>query len=389
MPRKKKEEDGGTTKKVGTLESLNKIFGNHKLSEMSTPTDEDFDVPRISWGYPEIDEITGGGCPEGVITVIWGPEKSGKSSLAVKCLAEAQAMGKKGFYYDLERGVNKEFATSLGLNLRDETVIIRPQTEDDTAEKVIDVICDIIKLTDIDVIVLDSVSALVPKNVQEGSSEDNHVGLIARILSQSFGKVSSLIGTYKKTLIIISQEREVIGARTSVGMPTPKMMTGGKSLKFYNSLTMYVKARNYTKSDRPDFYDGDRRAGHGLKVTVQKSRVCMPYGEAEVDFYYQPLRRILGLLKSNYGNESLIRRSKSKHVKFDYTSLSGDEFSGQLPAKQDWESLLTWFKESDLLFDFLVQIEEASENFFKVLLDDGDIDEETYNKFLERLQNEK
>jgi len=373
----------GNSKSKDPIDQLNAIFKQHKLTELKTPTEEDFDVPRIPWGFPEIDEITGGGLPEGVITVIWGPEKSGKSSLAIKALAEAQAVGKKGFYYDLERGINKEFATSLGLNLTNGSVIVKPQTEGDVAEVVFDVITDIIKSTDIDVIVLDSVTALVPRDVQEGSAEDNTIGLVARILSSNLPKIATLIGDYNKTLIIISQEREVIGARTAIGMPTPTAMTGGRALKFYNSLTLYAKPRFTKKTDRPDFYENERRIGHILKVTVQKSRVCMPNGEAEVDFYYQPIRRILGLLKSNYGSESLIKMARNNYAKFSYTDREGKEYSGLLSEKKDWERLLIWFKENKLLYDFLAQIKETEETFFKILLEDGDIDERTYKEWIE------
>lgn len=384
----KKEEKDSKDKELKDLrgkkplEQLNAVFKNYKLDELQGPTEEDFNIPRIPSGYAEIDAIINGGYPIGAIVVIWGPEKSGKSSLAIKALAEAQRMGKKGLYYDLERGVNKTFSTSLGLNLTDGSVIIRPQTSGDVAETVIDVICDVIKKTDIDVIVLDSVTALVPKDVQEGSAEDVTVGLVARLLSQNLGKIAGLVGEYKKTLFIISQEREVIGVRLKVGQPPKTTMTGGKSLKFYNSLTLYARPRYISKTDRPDMFEGDIQIGHPLVVTVQKSRVSLPNGVAEVDFFYKPIRRILGLLKSNYGESYAIKRNKTNHAKFEYTDNSDNVYKGVLSAKQDWEELFVWFKENGLLFDFLEKINEANEEFIKVLLNDGDIDEQMFQRWL-------
>lgn len=379
---RKNTESKTSAKSASALDELNAIFKQHKLSELKNTTEEDFEVERIPTGYPELDEITNGGYPVGAVSVIWGPEKSGKSSLAIKAMAEVQAMGGTGFYYDLENGISKQFATSLGMNLVNGTAVVRPPTEFDNAETVMDVIVDVIKKTNVKLIVLDSVSSLVPKNVYEGSAEDNSVGLIARILSQNLGKICGLVKDYNKALIIISQEREIIGAKTAVGQRTPTAMTGGKSLKFYNSLTLYARPKFTSKTDRPDFYEGERQIGHVLKVTVQKSRVSLPNGVAEVDFYYKPIRRILGLLKSNYGEESIIKRAKNNHAKFEYTNLEGNTFKGMMQNKTDWESLFIWFKESDMLFDFLQQIGEYTVAFLEVLLEDGDITEEEYNEHL-------
>jgi hypothetical protein len=116
--------------------------------------------------------------------------------------------------------------------------------------------------------------------------------------------------------------------------------------------------------------------------------VCLPYGETEVDFYYQPIRRILGLLKSNYGAKSIIARSSSNHSKFSYTDRSGKSYSGMLPEKSDWESLLLWFKQQDLLYDFLAQIKENNVSFFNILLEKEDIDQETYDKWVEYPETE-
>jgi recombination protein RecA len=234
-------------------------------------------VASLPTDLPTLDEIAlvCGGIPDGRIVEIYGPESSGKTTLTLHILAQAQKAGDEVAFVDAEHALDPHYAKKLGVDV-DNLFIAQP----DYGEQAIEVVLGLIKSRAFRVIVVDSVSALVPKAELDGDMGDAHMGLQARLMGQAMRKMAALASTHGTTVIFINQIREKVG----VSFGNPEVTSGGKALKFYASVR--IEVRRVTKTNGGELKEGDTHIGHKMRVKVVKNKVGPPFREAEVNLYY-------------------------------------------------------------------------------------------------------
>src|SRR6202165_3639931 len=252
------------------LSQIEKQFGKGSILRLGSK-DSIVPVNVISTGSISLDAALGvGGVPRGRVIEVFGPESSGKTTLALQVIAQAHAAGGSAAFIDAEHALDPGYARQLGVNV-DDLLVSQP----DYGEQALEITSALIASNVIDVVVVDSVAALVPKAELEGEMGDSFMGLHARLMSQAMRKLTAAVSRANACLIFINQVREKIG----VVFGNPETTTGGRALKFYSSVRIEVRRIGAIK-------DGDQVTGNRTKIKVVKNKVAAPFREVEVDILY-------------------------------------------------------------------------------------------------------
>ncbi len=342
------------------MAQIQKQFGKGAIMKLGDAGAQ-MNVESISTGSISLDLATGiGGVPKGRIVEIYGPESSGKTTLTLHVIAEAQRAGGKAAFIDAEHALDPVYAKNLGVNVG-ELLVSQPDTGEQALE-----ICDMLARSGaLDIIVIDSVAALVPKAEIQGEMGDSHVGLQARLMSQALRKLTGTVNKSNTCIIFINQLREKVG----IMFGNPEVTTGGRALKFYSSMRMDVRRVESIKV-------GDAVVGNRTRVKIVKNKVAPPFKQAEFDIMYgQGISRAGDLLDTAV-EAKIIQKAGS------WYSFEGERIG------QGRENVKTWLQEHKDIMEkieamLLDQLAQNDEEY--VPEQEPDIPEDDINAIMDML----
>ena len=312
-----KSKDTNSKSLKDTLADIDNHFGKGTVMRMGDR--ENLDIPSISTGSIGLDIALGiGGIPRGRVTEIYGPESSGKTTLTLQIIAQCQKEGGTCAFIDAEHALDPQYAEKLGVNV-DELLLSQP----DTGEQALEVADMLVKSKSVDLVIIDSVAALVPRAEIEGEMGDHHVGLQARLMSQALRKITGNIQRSGATVVFINQIRMKIG----VMFGSPETTTGGNALKFYSSVRLDIRRIGAVK-------EGDEVTGNETRVKVVKNKVSPPFKQAEFQIMYG-----LGINQEgeilDYGNKLGLVEKSGAFYKLDGETIGQGKTKASLFLKEN------------------------------------------------------
>jgi recombination protein RecA len=312
-----KSKDTSPKSLKDTISDIDNHFGKGTVMRMGDR--ENLDIPSISTGSLGLDIALGiGGIPKGRVTEIYGPESSGKTTLTLQIIAQCQKEGGTCAFIDAEHALDPQYAEKLGVNV-DELLLSQP----DTGEQALEVADMLVKSKSVDLVIIDSVAALVPRAEIEGEMGDHHVGLQARLMSQALRKITGNIQRSGATVVFINQIRMKIG----VLFGSPETTTGGNALKFYSSVRLDIRRIGAVK-------EGDEVIGNETRVKVVKNKVSPPFKQAEFQIMYG-----LGINQEgemlDYGNKLGLVEKSGAFYKLDGETIGQGKTKASLFLKEN------------------------------------------------------